>query len=72
MGADLRLARLSWSAKADDPTVAGRRERHRCDLERTFTGYWMPAFAGMTPEKWPNLAPTGLDPGWDQKITRKT
>ncbi len=42
--------RLSSSAKADDPVIAGPLERHRFGLDRPRTGYWMPAFAGMTTE----------------------
>jgi hypothetical protein len=42
--------RLSSSAKADDPVIAGPREGHRFGLDHPRTGYWMPACAGMTTE----------------------
>jgi hypothetical protein len=48
MCAKLTAARLSSSAKADDPVIAGPDERHRLGLDRPHTGYGMPAFAGMT------------------------
>ena len=71
IGAYLRLARLSSSAKADDPVIAGRRETHRSGLEshlQGVTGCPLPAFAGtgfagMTPEKLLKLAPMGSSPG---------
>jgi len=51
MGANLTAARLSSSAKADDPVTADLDKGHLCSLDRARTGYWMPAFAGMTPER---------------------
>jgi hypothetical protein len=44
--------RLSSSAKAkaDDPVIAGAGERRGRGLDRFRSGYWMPAFAGMTTE----------------------
>jgi hypothetical protein len=51
MGANLTAARLSSSAKADDPVIADLDERHLRSLDQGHTGYWMPAFAGMTTER---------------------
>jgi hypothetical protein len=39
---------VSSSAKADDPVIAALDERLSFGLDRAGTGYWMPAFAGMT------------------------
>jgi hypothetical protein len=51
MARDLTTARLSSSAKADDPLIAELDEKHRFGLQRPSTGYRMPAFAGMTTER---------------------
>jgi hypothetical protein len=50
-GRELMTLSVSSSAKADDPVITAGSEEHRYGLNRTFPGYWMPAFAGMTPER---------------------
>jgi hypothetical protein len=40
------LARLSSSAKADDPVIAGRRERHRSAIESQLQGLLDARFRG--------------------------
>src|SRR5262249_58603286 len=48
----------SSSAKADDPVVAELDQRHFPGVDRTSTGYWMPAVAGMTISMIAILAPS--------------
>src|SRR5262245_48693483 len=63
MGANLAAPRLSSSAKADDPVIAGREEMHGSASKPAFTCYWMPAFAGMTVERLLKLALMGSSLG---------
>src|SRR5262249_25913524 len=48
----------SSSAKTDDPVIAELDQRHFPDLDRTSTGYWMLAVAGMTISMIAILAPS--------------
>jgi hypothetical protein len=48
MSAKSASSSVSSSAKADDPVIGELDERRRSGPDRPDTGYWMPAFAGMT------------------------
>src|SRR5262249_57441350 len=56
-GALSHTARTPLSAKADDPGIAELDQRHFPGVDRTSTGYWMLAVAGMTISMIAILAP---------------